>query len=54
LTGFLAFPAARDDRVIVQLPMKETVFDNLVTVNGQTVQLTEQLENLVFIDCAPA
>jgi endonuclease YncB( thermonuclease family) len=50
LIDFRAFLAARNDRVIVQSPMNETGFDNLVEVNGQTVRLIHLPENLVFIE----
>jgi hypothetical protein len=50
LDGFLTFLAARNDRVIVQSPVNETGFDNLVAVNGQSVRLIEPPENLVFIE----
>jgi endonuclease YncB( thermonuclease family) len=51
LTGFLAFLAAQDTRVIVQSPFEETGFDNLLeVVLPHSVRLTEFPENLIFIE----
>ena len=50
LNEFLLFLAARNDRVIVQVPMNETGFDNLIEVTGQSVRLVQLPENLVFIE----
>lgn len=50
LTNFTDFLAAGDTRVIVQSPFGETGFDNLVEVVGNTVRMTQEPENLLFIN----
>ena len=50
LDGFAAFLAARNDRVLVISDGHLTGLDNLITVTGHTVTLTQPPENLSFIE----
>jgi len=48
LTGFKAYLAERDDRLLVVSTGHLTGFDTVVDVQGQTLRLTTEPENLVF------
>lgn len=50
LSGFIAYLKGNDDRVLVLSEGRITGLDNLVEVNGQTLRLIEEPENLVFIE----
>jgi endonuclease YncB( thermonuclease family) len=50
LSGFLAFLAARDDRLLVLSEGHMTGFDSVVEVDDQTVRLNHPPEDLVFIE----
>ncbi len=50
LAGFVAFLAARDDRLFIISEGHATGLDNIAEVNGQTVRLTHPPEDLIFIE----
>ena len=50
LDQFPAYLATQDDRVFVLSERRQTGFDNLITVQGQTVTLTKAAEDLVFLE----
>jgi endonuclease YncB( thermonuclease family) len=50
LAGFPAFLASHNDRLYVISDAHATGFDNIVTVVGQTVRLTHDITDLIFIE----
>lgn len=50
LGGFVAFLAARDDRLFVVSEGHATGLDNVTEVDGQSVRLTHPPEDLIFIE----
>jgi endonuclease YncB( thermonuclease family) len=50
LAGFPAFLASNDDRLYVISEAHATGFDNIVTVDGQTVRLTHDITDLIFVE----
>jgi endonuclease YncB( thermonuclease family) len=50
LAGFPAFLASHDDRLYVISEAHATGFDNIVTVEGQTVRLTHDITDLIFVE----
>jgi endonuclease YncB( thermonuclease family) len=50
LAGFQAFLASHDDRLYVISEAHATGFDNIVTVDGQTVRLTHDITDLIFVE----
>lgn len=50
LGGFSAYLATVDDRLILTTTSSVTGFDNVLTVAGQTVTMTQPPENLIFIE----
>jgi endonuclease YncB( thermonuclease family) len=50
LDGFAEFLEANQDRILILSEGRMTGFDNVVEIDGQTLKLTEQPENLVFFE----
>jgi hypothetical protein len=50
LDGFAEFLDANEDRLLILSEGRITGFDNLLEIDGQTIKLTEQPENLVFFE----
>jgi endonuclease YncB( thermonuclease family) len=50
LDGFAEFLDANEDRLLILPEGRITGFDNLLEIDGQTIKLTEQPENLVFFE----
>ena len=50
LAGFLAFLASHDDRIYVISDAHATGFDTVVAVDGQTVRLTHDITDLIFVE----
>jgi len=50
LAGFMAFLASHNDRLYVISDAHATGFDTVVAVDGQTVQLTRDITDLIFVE----
>lgn len=50
LANFPAFLASRDDRLYVISDAHATGFDTVVSVDGQTVRLTREIADLIFVE----
>jgi hypothetical protein len=50
LDGFAAFMSSHDDRLYVISEAHSTGFDNVVSVEGQTVRLDKDITDLVFVE----
>jgi len=50
LAGFPAFMASHNDRLYVISDAHATGFDNVVEVEGQTVRLTHDITDLIFVE----
>jgi endonuclease YncB( thermonuclease family) len=50
LDGFAAFLASHNDRLYVISEAHATGFDNVVTVDGQTVRLDKDITDLIFVE----
>lgn len=50
LDGFVAFLASHNDRLYVISDAHPTGFDTIVTVDGHTVRLTKDIDDLIFIE----
>jgi endonuclease YncB( thermonuclease family) len=50
LAGFAAFLASHNDRLYVISDAHATGFDNVITVDGQTVRLDKDITDLIFIE----
>ena len=50
LAGFMAFLASHNDRLYVISDAHATGFDNVVEVEGQTVRLTHDITDLIFVE----
>jgi endonuclease YncB( thermonuclease family) len=50
LAGFVGFLASHDDRLYVISDAHATGFDNITAVDGQTVRLTHDITDLIFME----
>src|SRR6185312_5182145 len=50
LDGFAAFMSSHNDRLYVISEAHATGFDNVVTVDGQTVRLDKDITDLIFLE----
>ena len=50
LDGFAGFLASHDDRLYVISDAHATGFDNVITVDGQTVRLGKDITDLIFVE----
>ena len=50
LDGFAAFLSSHDDRLYVISDVHATGFDNVITVDGQTVRLGKDITDLIFTE----
>jgi hypothetical protein len=50
LDGFAAFMNSHDDRLYVISDAHATGFDNVITVDGQTVRLDKDITDLIFVE----
>ena len=50
LDGFAAFMSSHNDRLYVISEAHATGFDNVVTVDGQTVRLDKDITDLIFVE----
>ncbi len=50
LDGFAAFLSSHDDRLYVISDAHATGFDNVITVDGQSVRLGKDITDLIFVE----
>jgi endonuclease YncB( thermonuclease family) len=50
LDGFAAFMSSHNDRLFVISEAHATGFDNVITVDGQTVRLDKDITDLIFVE----